>query len=182
MNVKKLLVKAATIVVAAGAIGTVFAGVASASPASKSMNGPVPGCAFQTVNGHYLTAVGGGGRTTDVIHTDATRIGAWEKFTLVDSGSGTPVIQYGIKTVNGHYLTAVGRGGRITDVIHSDATQLQAWEQFTLNSLGGGVYDIQTVDGHYLTAVGGGGRTTDTIHSDATRVGAWEKFTVSCGH
>jgi hypothetical protein len=32
--------------------------------------------------GHYLTAVGGGGRTTDVIHTGATRIGSWEKFTV----------------------------------------------------------------------------------------------------
>jgi len=28
------------------------------------------------------TAVGGCGRTTDTIHTDATRVGAWEKFTV----------------------------------------------------------------------------------------------------
>jgi predicted RNA methylase len=103
-------------------------------------------------------------------------------FTLIDSGSGTAVIQYGLLTTNGHYLTAVDSGGRTTDVIHSNATQLLGWEMFTLNSLGGGVYDIQTLDGHYVTAVGGGGRTTDTIHTDATRVGAWEKFTVSCGH
>ena len=157
-------------------------GAGGAGGAGNPINGPVYGCVFQTVNGHYLTAVGGGGRTTDVIHTDATRIGSWEKFTLIDSGSGTPVIQYGLLTTNGHYLTAVGGGGRTTDVIHSDATHLLGWEMFTLNSLGGGVYDIQTLDGHYVTAVGGGGRTTDTIHTDATRVGAWEKFTVSCGH
>src|ERR1700730_9348916 len=125
-----------------------LAGAASAAPvapAGNPTNGPVYGCVFQTVNGHYLTAVGGGGRTTDVIHTDATRIGSWEKFTLIDSGTGTPVIQYGIQTANGHYLTAVGGGGRTTDVIHSDATQIQAWELLTLNSLGGGVYDIQTI-------------------------------------
>jgi hypothetical protein len=54
-----------------------------------AINGPVHGCVFQTVNGHYLTAVGAGGRNTDVIHTDATRIGSWEKFTLIDSGTGT---------------------------------------------------------------------------------------------
>ncbi len=35
---------------------------------------------IQTINGHYLTAVGGGGRTTDAIHSDATRVGSWEKF------------------------------------------------------------------------------------------------------
>ena len=186
MNIKNKLGRAAGIAAAAiviGGLGGVgLSGVALAAPVGNPINGPVPGCVFQTVNGHYLTAVGGGGRTTDVIHTDATRIGSWEKFTLIDSGSGTPVIQYGLLTTNGHYLTAVGGGGRNTDVIHSDATQLQAWEKLTLNSLGFGVYDIQTIDGHYLTAVGGGGRTTDTIHSDATRVGAWEKFTVSCGH
>ena len=36
--------------------------------------------AIQTINGHYLTAVGGGGRTTDTIHSDATRVGSWERF------------------------------------------------------------------------------------------------------
>jgi hypothetical protein len=33
-----------------------------------------------TIDGHYLTAVGGGGRTTDVIHSDATAANGWEKF------------------------------------------------------------------------------------------------------
>ena len=32
--------------------------------------------------GDYLTAVSGGGRITDVLHSDATRVGAWEKFTV----------------------------------------------------------------------------------------------------
>jgi hypothetical protein len=33
-----------------------------------------------TVDGHFLTAVGGGGRTTDTIHSDATVANGWEKF------------------------------------------------------------------------------------------------------
>jgi len=33
-----------------------------------------------TVDGHYLTAVGGGGRTTDTIHSDATVANGWEQF------------------------------------------------------------------------------------------------------
>lgn len=147
---------------------------------AQATNGPVT-CSFQTVNGNYLTAVGSGGRINDVIHTDATRVGGWEKFTLIDSGDGSAVIHYGVRTQDGHFLTAVGAGGRTTDVIHSDATQLQDWEKFTLMALGNGVYAIQTFNGHYLTAVGGGGRIADTIHSDATRVGAWEKFRVKCG-
>ena len=110
MNIRNKLGRAAGVTAAAVVIGGVgLSGVASAAPVGNLINGPVHGCVFQTVNGHYLTAVGGGGRTTDVIHTDATRIGSWEKFTLIDSGSGTPVIQYGLQTTNGHYLTAVGR-------------------------------------------------------------------------
>jgi len=183
MSTARQFRRAASIAAAAVVIGgTALSGVASAATTVPRLNGPVSGCVFETVNGHYLTAVGGGGRTTDVIHTDATQIGSWEKFTLVDSNSGTAPIEYGIETADGHYLTAVDGGGLITDVIHSDATQLQAWEKFTLYGLGNSVYYIQTINGHYLTAVGGGGRTTDTIHSDATRVGAWEEFTVTCGH
>lgn len=33
-----------------------------------------------TIDGHYLTAVGGGGRTTDTIHSDATVANGWEQF------------------------------------------------------------------------------------------------------
>jgi hypothetical protein len=169
-------IRTAVACIAASALA--ISGLSLASVAS-AQNGPLYGCTLKTINGHYVTAVGGGGRTTDVIHTDATTPRAWEKFTLVDSGDGSP-IHYGIQTSNGHYLTAVGGGGRITDVIHSDATQLLGWEKFTLVGQPNGLYAIQTSNGHYLTAVGGGGRITDTIHSDATTVRAWEEFQVTC--
>jgi hypothetical protein len=180
MNIKSKLGRAAGIAAAVvGMVGLSVPGTASASTA-QAVNGPIT-CSFQTVNGHYLTAVGAGGRTTDVLHTDATVVRSWEKFTLIDSGDGSSNIHYGIRTSNGHYLTAVGGGGRITDVIHSDATNLLAWEKFTMISLGYGVYGVQTIDGHYLTAVGGGGRITDTIHSDATVLNSWERFRINCG-
>ncbi len=41
---------------------------------------------IKTVNGHYLTATGGGGHGTEVpetIHSDATKVLDWEKFQLV---------------------------------------------------------------------------------------------------
>ncbi len=150
------------------------------STEAEAKNAPT-NCYIQTYNGRYLTAVGGGGRIHDVLHTDATQAKAWEKFTLVDSDAGTPNITYGIRTKTGNYLTAVDGGGRIRDVMHSDATKLRDWEGFQLESLGRGYYAIKTFSGNYLTAVGGGGRITDTIHSDATRIGNWEKFKFRCG-
>ena len=140
-------------------------------------NGPTT-CSIQTHFGGYLTAVGGGGRTYDAIHADATQVRAWERFTLIDSGDGTPNIRYGIRTANGRYLSAVGAGGRISDVIHTDATAISGWEKFTFNSLGGGLYSIQTANGRFL---GHAGQVPDVLHSDATVARAWEQFRVTCG-
>ena len=160
-------------------VGLSLPGAASAKAARPAAAlGSAYNCVLKTLKtGNYLTAVGAGGRTTDVIHTDATRIGAWETFTFVLTGDN----QYGIRTSKGYYLTAVGGGGRVTDVIHSDATQLQAWEKFTLFELEGNVVTLQTIDGHYLSAVDGGGRVSDTIHSNATVMGEQERFLITCG-
>jgi hypothetical protein len=166
--------------ITAAVVAAALAG-AGLPAAAEAANAPVS-CFIQTHDGHYLTAVGGGGRTTDVLHTDATKPRSWERFTLVDSDDGASNIHYGFRTYNGHYLTAVGGGGRTTDVMHSDAPWLRSWEKLSVDSFGHDVYAIETINGHYLTAVGGGGRTTDTIHSDAVRIGAWEKFRFTCGH
>lgn len=160
-------------------LGCGAASEAELDMAQTKANGPLS-CTIQTFNGHYLTAVGGGGRVTDVLHTDATQASTWERFTLVDANLGTPNVTYGIKTKSGHYLTAVGGGGRITDVIHSNATQLLGWEEFQLISVGGGWYGIQTLNGRYLTATGAGGQVNDAVHSDATQIQAWEKFKFQC--
>ena len=39
--------------------------------------------AIQTEDGTYITAVGGGGRSSDVLHTDATQPSTWEQFGLI---------------------------------------------------------------------------------------------------
>jgi hypothetical protein len=173
MNLKRTLGVVASLVLAGSGL-VVLQRPAWAAPFALPTT-----CTIRTYNtNNYLTAVGGGGRTYDVIHSDATVAKAWERFTVVDAGDG---IHVGIKTVNRHYLTAVGGGGRTYDVIHSDATKLLGWEKFTIIRLYGGLgYAIRTFNGHYLTAVGGGGRITDVIHSDATRVLAWERFRFTC--
>ncbi|HJT21146.1 MAG TPA: hypothetical protein VJ746_11785 [Nitrospira sp.] len=140
--------------------------------------------AIQTFGGNYLTAVGGGGRTTDVVHTDATSPGAWEQYRLflVLGHVGLPQ-QYAIQTASFNYLTAVDGGGRSSEVLHTDAKQVQLWETFKfIPDQYGWRNAIQTVNGHYLTAVGAGGKTTDAIHSDAVQINTWEEFYIwKCG-
>jgi hypothetical protein len=167
--------------IASGAAALAMALTALVVPAVSAQADTI--CAIQTFNGHFLTAQDSGGRTSDVIHTNATQIQAWEKFTLVTLEPGNPFVAF--KARDGHYLTAVGGGGRTSDVIHTNATQRLSWEQFGLQFInnGEGFYAIKTVDGHFLTALGGGGygsEIPETIHSNATRIDNWEKFKLVC--
>ncbi|MGA7354428.1 MAG: hypothetical protein WBW76_03265 [Candidatus Cybelea sp.] len=129
------------------------------------------------LKGSYLTAVGGGGKTTDVIHTDAINPLAWEEFKFwVDSAKQ----HYAFQTVTGNFITAVDAGGRTTDTIHSDATAISTWEMFQLLAQSAlPNFAIQTLRGFFLTAVGGGGHNTaDTIHTDALQASEWERFNI----
>ena len=136
-------------------------------------------CSIQAYDGHFLTAVGGGGQVQDAIHSDASRVQAWEIFEVRPFRSDRSKVA--LRTSGGYYVTAVGGGGRTTDVIHTDGTTPSRWEQFKLIPLGNQVYAIQTYTGHYLTAQDSGGRITDVIHSNATQIGNWEKFRIACG-
>ena len=184
-----------------GVVGPAFAvdapaGKAAPAPAkiAPGVTAPLPATSalpgyflIQTVlKKNYLTAVGGGGRITDVIHTNATQPRSWERFRLIPypqvGGSSTPG-SFAIQTASGNYLTAVSGGGRTTDVLHTDATRIAAWEKFSLQVLTNpgvyGAYAIRTGNGrNYLTATGGGGHNTDppAVHTDATNVGSWEMF------
>lgn len=88
--------------------------------------------ALKTVDGHYVTAVNSGGLTTavthDVLHTNATTIGTWEKFNLVGQTDGT----YAIETYDKHFLTARLAGGQVVDTFNTNATQVGSWERFRL--------------------------------------------------
>ena len=138
--------------------------------------------AIRTNNGHYLTAVNGGGMGEAAnklpIHTDAGKIGDWETFKVKFATDGTCTIQ----TKSGHYLTAVNAGGvgDPTNPVSTDRTAIHSWETFTLERLRKGVYAFQTTKGNYLTAVGGGGKGEAAnklpLHTDAKKVGSWEKF------
>jgi hypothetical protein len=141
---------------------------------------PLPGLyAFRTYYGYNLSAVGGGGRTVDAIHTDVQMIGPWEKFRLWCCDPDNPQY-FAIQTIGGRFLTAVDGGGRTTDTIRTNATHIQAWEMFRF--LYAPWYAVQTYNGQYLTAVEGGNRTSDAIRTDATKVNRWERFGLQkCG-
>lgn len=138
--------------------------------------------AIRTSNGHYLTAVNGGGMGEAAnklpIHTAAGKIGGWEQFRVRFATDGTCTIQ----THTGNYLTAVNGGG-VGDPTHpvsTDRTAIRSWETFTLERIGHGLYAFKTAKGTYLTAVGGGGKGEAanklSLHTDATKAGGWEKF------
>jgi len=182
MNIRQTLGRAVAIAAAATGLAALgLTGVASASTTPAFSEG-FHVCSIRAFDGHFLSAIDGGGRTTDVIETNRTKQSTWETFTLVPANDGAFPLHFGIQTHNGNFLTAVGGGGRTTDVIHSNATQLQAWEKFTLVPVGFNYYAIQTIDGHYLTAVnsGGIGSAFEAIHSNATQIQAWEEFAFSC--
>ncbi len=96
--------------------------------------------ALQTANGNFVTFVGEGGiggpnSADSPLHTDASWVRSWEKFTLEFQDSG----KVAIKCPNGkNYLTAVnggGVGGPNTTPIHTDATWVKAWEMITIKVL-----------------------------------------------
>ncbi|GIF22918.1 hypothetical protein BJ973_000724 [Actinoplanes tereljensis] len=166
-------------------LGSLFAGVFTAAAALLGA-GPAQAadpntCFIRTATNNYVTAVGGGGRTTDVMHTNATVASTWERFTLVNTGDNS---HYGLRTAFGYYVTAVASGGLSSgtypDVLHTDATVLRDWEKFTFVSDGAGRFGIRAFDGHLLGAVGGGGRTYAAFDSNRTTLGTTEKFLFTC--
>jgi hypothetical protein len=152
--------------------------------------GAAGGTNIETFNGHFLTALGGGGKTTDAFHTDATGVSTWETFWVLKSGDLGSGYRYAIRPMGTggpgevvNFLTAAGGGGRPgfqdgePPVTHFSG--LFADSQFTLVALGGGSYALQTRSGNYVTAVGGGGFANGVnLHTDATQIQAWEKFRI----
>ena len=150
------------------------------------------GAAIQTQNGHYLTAVNGGGLGgpnsgpgATALHTDARKIGPWERFTVVWVNKAER--KFALKTVKSTYVTAVNGGGiggpnDGRSPVHTDATTIGPWEGFEITLLPGNHAVIRTSDGrHFLTAVNGGGfggPNDVPIHTDATKIGAWEVFSL----
>jgi hypothetical protein len=135
---------------------------------------------IQTINGNFVTAVGGGGQLTNAIHTDAKTAQSWEYFNVSKCGDLGSGFTYAIKSSVGAYLSAPGGGGGTQGGIKMGNIDDSA--RFTLIRQADGTYALRTSNGiNYVTAVGGGGRDyaiDSNFHGDATQVQAWEKFRI----
>jgi hypothetical protein len=138
---------------------------------------------IQTVNLHYVTALGGGGHADPpAVHTDAVKVDNWERFRVWKCGDLGSNLHYSIWVpYNGTLLQAVGGGGRTFDALHAYEAAQSNWGIFTLIKQADASYAIQTANGNYLTATGGGGVTSgsttdDNIQTNRTQVLDWEKF------
>ncbi len=127
---------------------------------------------FQTATGNYLTAVNGGGMTSDALHTDATQIRAWEQFRMNDLSIGDfAATWYGLNTIGGRNVTAVGAGGHYENAIHTDGFRVGTWEEFRpvkCGGLGSGfaysiIPNVVAFDTWSLSAPDGGGRTSSAL-------------------
>jgi len=137
--------------------------------------------AIVTFNDHFLTALGGGGKTSNAFHTDATEASSWERFRFLKSGDLGSGFRYAIMPAGkrGLFLKASVFSGedRRRFYTYSD---LNDDGKFTLIQLEDGSYALQTSNpANFVTAVGGGGIARgDNLHADATRIGDWEKFKI----
>jgi hypothetical protein len=75
------------------------------------------------LKGDFLTAVGGEGKATDAIHTNAIQPGAWEKFTLEQKADGTVCV----KTYSNYYLTVAPVGSRSGIKTALDINKASSW-------------------------------------------------------
>jgi hypothetical protein len=119
---------------------------------------------IRTAMNNYVTAVNGGGMTSDALHTDATQIGGWEQFRMIDLTEGRfAPTYYALYTSGSRVVTAVGAGGQYDNAIHTDGYQVGSWEELRPVKCGdvGSGYDYYIIpsNGYMLTAEDGGGRT-----------------------
>lgn len=140
----------------------------------------VPRVALRTSDGHYVTAVGGGGST---VVADRTTPGSWETFAIrtLEGGAVLPGDRVAIWTADGvHLLQAAGGGG---STVTAAGTSPGPWETFVVEKNGseaiaaGDAIGLRTTGStpFYVTAERGGG---SAVNVDRPARGAWETFTL----
>lgn len=142
---------------------------------------------FSTFNDHFLTALGGGGKSTGAFHTDATVADTWEYFHVLKSGYLGTGYTYGIVPAGvplgeeAQFMKAINGGGIPSGQAVSFFSGLYSDSRFKLLELADGSYAFQTPNRiNYVTAVDGGGLAHgDNLHTDATRIRAWETFRIA---
>ncbi|WP_444949387.1 S8 family serine peptidase [Micromonospora ureilytica] len=117
-------------------------------------------------NGKYVSADGAGSKPLAAV---GPALGAWEKYDIVDAGSGLVALR---AKVNGKYVSATAAG---TKPLVAEGPSVSTWEQFQLiNNTDGTVSLKAKVNGKYVSAPSSGAALT----TSAASISTWEKFSV----
>ena len=145
---------------------------------------------IQTFRNYYLTALGGGGKSSRAFHTDAVKYnGYWEAFQVLKCGDLGSDYDYAIKAKGvgfGYPLQTSNGGGQIKNAVAFFAQILGTGgaQRFKLGRQPDGSYSLQTSNRiNYVTAINGGGLASgtkdwDNLVANRTQVQAWEKFRI----
>jgi hypothetical protein len=136
---------------------------------------------IQTYHNYYLTALGGGGKTTAAFHTDATKPKTWEYFNIIKCGAIGSEYDYAIFSKGaGRPLTAIG--GRVKNAVSAYTSNPPAARFKLIRQPSTGYYALQVSNRvNYVTAIKGGGLTKgtadwDNLVTDRKQIQAWETF------
>ncbi|MDG4804032.1 S8 family serine peptidase [Micromonospora sp. WMMD980] len=115
-------------------------------------------------NGRYVTAESSG---TKPLVARGTEAGAWERYDVVDAGSGFYALR---AKANNKFVSADGSG---TKPLLARAASIGAWEKFQLVVNADGSVSLKAaVNGKYVTA----SNTTTPLIASKTSIGTAEKF------
>jgi len=141
---------------------------------------------IQTSRNYYLSALGGGGKSSAAFHTDAVKPnGYWESFQVLKCGDLGSNYDYAIKVQNmGYPLQAFGGGSKSAVAFFLQFNSGSTAQRLRLIRQYDGSYALQTSNGvNYISAIGGGGlsgntKETDNLVANVTHVQDWEKFRI----
>jgi hypothetical protein len=128
---------------------------------------PVPaGASLRSyANGKYVSADNSG---NSPLIAKATTVGVWERFDVIDRGSGNIALR---ARVNAKYVCADNAGAAS---LIANRTAIGAWETFQLIRNSDGSVSLRAqANGRYVTAENAGAQP---LIANRTAIGAWEKF------
>jgi hypothetical protein len=117
------------------------------------------------VNSKYVSAANAG---ASALIANATAIGAWEQFDLIDRGGGNIALR---AKVNSRYVCAENAGAA---ALIANRTAIGPWETFALVRNSNGSVSLRAqANGRYVTAENAGAAA---LIANRTAIGGWEQF------
>ena len=150
----------------AGLFNVQFFGVMVAPIMPSHQLSPGMMISLRAANNKYVTADNNG---TNALIAKSAAIGTWERFVVIDAGSGN----IGLQAANSLYVCADNNG---SSPLIANRTGVGSWETFTEVDAGGGNIGLRAnVNSKYVRADNNG---ASALIAKSTSVGAWESFAI----